>query len=620
MSRGVRASSVGAEARLGRARSPMRFGTGGAMHPGEDKETMRGLNERLAGYLGQVRLLEEANSNLETQINEVLTERRAAGQRDWSGYDKTLSTLRDQVKEMTLDNARLMLQIDNARLAADDFKVKLEAEVVVRQGVEQDTINLRKMIDDTHMSSMQLESEVESLTEELIYLKKNHEEDLANVKGQIRDANVDVQMDAVKGQDISETMEKIRKQYEKAAQKSQEETEAWFQNKFESISSEVRRNTDALQQGQSELNDLRRQKQGLEIDLQTMHSMNRSLEDTLNETTGRNSQNINSHNMVIQQLEAELADVHAQVTRHGAEYQALLNIKSKLEEEIATYHSLLEGTGPPSNGVTDPDPGFSANYDFKGIRARDDVNIKNVGPPEDANVKDNGAFEDPNIEGSGLGGSDESVEFSLEQALCAAPCFIPPEPPVNNEIVEEEIVIQKDMELNAANTAMNEHYAHKEAGQGTEEDPVILKEMEKKDDDDEEEEDTVSPLEDPVAEKNEKEMMSPVVDIQMEKVLEVVGLVEKVEETSSSVQNTQMEKVEERASLKDTQGEVVEETASLKEETQGEVEEEKASPVEDTQPEEEVELKPAVENINPEEEKHEGEEPENPEAEPLIKE
>lgn len=42
---------------------------------------------------------------------------------------------------------------------------------------------------------------------------------------------------------------------------------------FESISVEVRRNTDAIQQGQSELNDLRRQRQGLEIDLQTMHSM-----------------------------------------------------------------------------------------------------------------------------------------------------------------------------------------------------------------------------------------------------------------------------------------------------------------------------------------------------------
>lgn len=53
---------------------------------------------------------------------------------------------------------------------------RLEAEINVRQGVEQDLTNLRKVIDDTHMSRMQLESEVESLTEELMYLKKRHEE------------------------------------------------------------------------------------------------------------------------------------------------------------------------------------------------------------------------------------------------------------------------------------------------------------------------------------------------------------------------------------------------------------------------------------------------------------
>lgn len=130
---------------------------------------------------------------------------------------------------------------------------------------------------------------------------------------------------------------------------------------------------------------------------------NRSLEDTLNDTLGHYSQNVKNHNMAIQQLEAELADVHAQVTRQGAEYQALLNIKSKLEEEIATYHSLLEGSGLPSNGVND----LTENGDFRGMGAREDVNIKNIGPPEDANISDNGAVEDAKIGGNGVGGYDD---------------------------------------------------------------------------------------------------------------------------------------------------------------------------------------------------------------------
>ncbi|XP_046701751.1 keratin, type I cytoskeletal 18 [Silurus meridionalis] len=481
MSREVRASSLSAEARLGHARSPLRFsapfnGTGDAMHPGEEKETMRGLNERLADYLCQVRLLEEANSRLEAQIKEVLTEKRAAGQRDWSGYERTISTLKDQIKEMIMDNARILLQLDNGKLAADDFKVKFEAEFAVRGAVEEDITKLRKMIDDTHISSMQLESHIEILTEELIYLKKNHEEDVASIKGQIKNSSVDVQMEAAKGQDLSETIDNIRKQYDKAVQKNREETEAWYQNKFENISAEVSRNTDALQQGKSELNELRRQKQGLEIELQGMHSMKHSLEDTLNETLGRYSQNVNSHNRVIQQLEVELADVHAQVMRQGAEYQALLNIKSKLEEEIATYHGLLEGIGLPSNYMGDSE--LDEDGDFRGMGAREELDIKDVVPPEDGDVNDKGTFEDGNVGGNG--GFDESVEFSLEQALNAAPRILNPDPTLNNKIVEEQIVSEKDLELNAANTAMNKQHDQEEDGREIKEDQVILGEMVKR--------------------------------------------------------------------------------------------------------------------------------------------
>lgn len=92
--------------------------------------------------------------------------------------------------------------------------------------------------------------------------------------------------------------------------------------------------------------------------------------------------------MVIQKLEAELADVHAQVMRQGAEYQALLNIKSQLEEEIATYHSLLAGTGLPFNGI--PSSRLPENGDFRGMGAGEDINVKGFGPSADANIGGNG--------------------------------------------------------------------------------------------------------------------------------------------------------------------------------------------------------------------------------------
>ncbi|XP_016104622.1 keratin, type I cytoskeletal 18-like isoform X2 [Sinocyclocheilus grahami] len=367
--------------------------------PADDKETMKGLNDRLAGYLSKVQLLEDSNNELEEQIKEALMRKGAESGRDWSAYEKIVADLRNQLQEMTLDNARLFLQIDNARLAADDFKVKFESEQAMRQGVEQDLARLRKMLDDTYMGRMQLESQIESMREELAFLKKSHEEDVANVKSQISDSQVNVQMETKNNADLNEAMNNIRTQYERAAQKSHEETEAWYQNKFDNMTAEVTQNTEALQAGKTELNELRRQKQSLEIDLQALHNMIRSLEDSLHETEARYAHEVNGYNSRILQLEGELGQVRAQVERQAAEYDALLNIKSKLEAEIATYHRLLEGV-----------------VDDKGDKNRE--------------------------------------EFSLEQSLYAAP------PPsvglkkaiiITQEIVDGEVVSQSELEQNPTN-------------------------------------------------------------------------------------------------------------------------------------------------------------------------
>lgn len=44
----------------------------------------------------------------------------------------------------------------------------------------------------------------------------------------------------------------------------------------------------------------------------------------------------------INMLEAELANVRSSIEQQGQDYKMLLDIKSRLEQEIATYRSLLE--------------------------------------------------------------------------------------------------------------------------------------------------------------------------------------------------------------------------------------------------------------------------------------
>ena len=78
-----------------------------------------------------------------------------------------------------MDNARVVLQIDNAHLAANDFRVKCETELATLQSVENDINGLRKVIDDTKITWLQPETEIEALRKELLFMKKNHEEEVS---------------------------------------------------------------------------------------------------------------------------------------------------------------------------------------------------------------------------------------------------------------------------------------------------------------------------------------------------------------------------------------------------------------------------------------------------------
>ncbi|NP_001002383.1 keratin 97 [Danio rerio] len=307
-----------------------------------EKTTMQNLNDRLASYLEKVRSLEKANAELERQIREWY-DKRTPVSRDYSHYYVTIEDLRKKISVASQDNARIILQIDNAKLAAEDFRVKYENELALRLSVEADIAGLRKVLDDLTMTRSDLEMQIEGLKEELVYLKKNHAEELAALRAQMTSSSVNVEVDAAPQQDLARIMEEMRQQYEGITEKNKREMEAWYKGKFDELNKQVSTRQEDLSMSRNEINELRRTLQALEIELQSQLSLKSALEGTLGETESRYSIQLNQLQAVINSLEQELTQMRMDIERQASEYKLLLDIKTRLEMEIAEYRRLLDG-------------------------------------------------------------------------------------------------------------------------------------------------------------------------------------------------------------------------------------------------------------------------------------
>uniref|UniRef100_G1MVR3 Keratin, type I cytoskeletal 19 n=1 Tax=Meleagris gallopavo TaxID=9103 RepID=G1MVR3_MELGA len=318
--------------------------------------TMQNLNDRLASYLDKVRALEEANAELETKIREWYLKQGPGPVQDYSPYYKAIEDLRDQILAATIDNSKVVLQIDNARLAADDFKTKFETEQALRMSVEADISGLRRVLDELTLARTDLELQIENLKEELAYLKKNHEEEMSALGGQVA-GQVSVEVDSAPGIDLSKILADMRDQYEHMAEKNRKDAEAWFHSKTEELNREVAINTEQLQSSKSEVTDLRRTLQGLEIELQSQLSMKGALESSLADTEGRYGAQLAQIQEMIGSIEAQLAELRADLERQNNEYKMLMDVKTRLEQEIATYRQLLEGQESQLFGSLSGSPG-----------------------------------------------------------------------------------------------------------------------------------------------------------------------------------------------------------------------------------------------------------------------
>ncbi|KAL2086805.1 hypothetical protein ACEWY4_017864 [Coilia grayii] len=309
-----------------------------------EKQTMQNLNDRLASYLEKVKTLEAANQKLELQIKEFLDKRCPARVLDHAGYSATIEGLRKQIDTRIAENAAITAQVDNAKLAAEDFRLKFENESNMRMSVEADIARLKAFKSELELLIKDLEVQISGLNEELAWLRRNHEEELVQLRAQ-QSGSVHVELDCAPPVDLERVLQEMREQYEMVIQKNHRDAEKWFEGKTAMLQTEVSTGATEVMTSQTEVTESKRLFKTLEIELQGLLTQKGHMEQQLSEVGGRYGSLLGQLQLQIDGLEEELQQLGASIQQQAADYQLLLNIKMRLEMEIAEYRRLLEGEG-----------------------------------------------------------------------------------------------------------------------------------------------------------------------------------------------------------------------------------------------------------------------------------
>nr|CDJ82493.1 Filament and Intermediate filament domain containing protein [Haemonchus contortus] len=348
-----------------------------------EKREMRGLNDRLAAYIEQVRFLEAQNRKLSHDLERLTKGKHAPGIRQM--YEKEISqsqtiiaeakkdygNLEKEVRGLTADLTDVRSRFDAAVKARnlgeeDDLIVKLcdlQAQICMTKRrnavieeeckrirnenlkLNSDLASQRQLLEKESLQRMNYEHQAQALIEECKMIASSNNVKLDKYKYQ----DTTEENRAIFRQGLLEAIAEIRKLYDEATSKFRSEMESWYSKQVIEIRTGSRHAADAASI-KEKVKTLRAELTEMRSKLANLEGRNHILEKLIQDLTYQ----IEDENRVsmahLSEKDDEIRAVRAQCQAITVELEKLIVEKVNLDAEISKYRQLLEGEENRTHG------------------------------------------------------------------------------------------------------------------------------------------------------------------------------------------------------------------------------------------------------------------------------